>query len=87
MAGQPNRRDVLALGAAAVTLGLTGDHRAFADVRGGGPIPKRPFGKTGAMVSILGLGGFHLGRTANAAQATSIVHEAIDAGVTFFDRA
>jgi uncharacterized protein len=52
----------------------------------GGAIPRRPLGK-GIQVSILALGGSHLGDVHDAAEATRIVHEAIDGGVTFFDNA
>jgi aryl-alcohol dehydrogenase-like predicted oxidoreductase len=38
-------------------------------------------------VSILGLGGYHLGKPKTVAQAVRIVHEAIDAGVNFLDNA
>lgn len=45
----------------------------------------RAFGKTGAQVSILGLGGHHLGDLPSMAAAKELVHAAIDGGVTFFD--
>jgi len=48
-------------------------------------ILQRPFGKTGASVSILGLGGHHLGEAKDEKTAQRIVHSAIDGGVTFFD--
>ena len=50
-------------------------------------IPMRPLGRTGERVSILGLGGYHLGTLPNVAEAIRLVHEAIDAGVRFFDNA
>ena len=49
-------------------------------------IPVRSLGKTGAMVSALGVGGYHLGDVAQR-EAIRIVHAAIDAGVTFMDNA
>ncbi|HEV2073538.1 MAG TPA: aldo/keto reductase, partial [Thermomicrobiales bacterium] len=49
-------------------------------------IPTRPFGGTGDQVSILGLGGAHIGKPSED-EAIRIVHEAIDAGVTFLDNA
>jgi uncharacterized protein len=52
-----------------------------------GSIPLRPFGRTGETVSALGLGGFHLGEFSTEREATSIVHRAIDAGITFMDNA
>jgi len=51
----------------------------------GDGIPQRPLGKTGVKVSILGLGGHHLAEPKNVETAIRIVHEALDAGVTFFD--
>lgn len=50
-------------------------------------IPTRPFGRTGVDVSILGLGGYHLGNVGTQKEATGIVREAIDAGLTFMDNA
>jgi aryl-alcohol dehydrogenase-like predicted oxidoreductase len=50
-------------------------------------VPTRPLGHTGADVSIIGLGGYHLGLVDTQAEAIRIVHEAIDAGVTFMDNA
>ena len=51
------------------------------------PISRRALGKTGAEVSILGLGGWHLGAVRDENEAIAIVHEAIDAGINFFDDA
>src|SRR6478609_4900857 len=50
-------------------------------------IPRRPFGRHSQMVSALGLGGFHIGKAKTEAEATKLIHEAIDAGVTFLDNA
>jgi aryl-alcohol dehydrogenase-like predicted oxidoreductase len=50
-----------------------------------GAIPQRPLGRTGAKVSALGLGGHHLGDLKTVDDAIRLVHEAIDAGITFFD--
>jgi aryl-alcohol dehydrogenase-like predicted oxidoreductase len=52
-----------------------------------GEIPLRPLGATGAMVSALGLGGYHLGQIASEREAVRIAHAAIDAGITFMDNA
>ena len=54
------------------------DHRA-------GTIPQRPLGRTGIQVSALGLGGHHLGDLQTVEEAIRLVHEAVDAGITFFD--
>src|SRR6201997_5377751 len=50
-------------------------------------IPRRPLGKTGEQVSIIGLGGYHLGTVQSSDMAVRLVQEAVDAGVTFFDNA
>jgi uncharacterized protein len=52
-----------------------------------GAVPRRKLGSTGAEVSVLGLGGFHLGKADTLEEAKRIVSEAIDAGVNFFDNA
>ncbi len=49
-------------------------------------MPRRPLGKTGEQVSIMALGGAHLGKP-SASEATRIVHAAIDAGLDFMDNA
>ena len=51
-------------------------------------IPTRPLGKTGANVSIICLGGWHIGQPAiGDSEAERIMHAAVDEGVTFFDNA
>ena len=50
-------------------------------------IPRKPLGRTGEQVSIIGLGGYHLGTMGSLNDAVRLVQEAVDAGVTFFDNA
>jgi len=50
-------------------------------------VPKRPLGKTGAQVSALGIGGYHLGSTRDQNEANELVSRAMDAGINFFDNA
>jgi uncharacterized protein len=50
-------------------------------------IERRPFGPQGDLVSIIGIGGYHLGNVATVTEAVRIVHEAVDAGVNFLDNA
>lgn len=52
-----------------------------------GEVPRRAFGTTGEYVSAMGLGGYHLGLVGSEREAARIVHEAIDAGITFMDNA
>jgi len=60
------------------TLMVDQDHLA-------GAIPQRPLGRTGVKVSALGLGGHHLGDFKTVEEALQLVHEAVDAGITFYD--
>ena len=50
-------------------------------------VPRRALGKTGEQVSIIGLGGYHVGTVQSRELAVHLVQEAVDAGVTFFDNA
>ena len=88
--GELSRRDFVGnsvKGAAAVALAapiLTQPAHAQ-----GGGLPMRALGKTGADVSVLCLGGWHIGFAAqqDEAEAIRIMHAAIDEGMTFFDNA
>jgi predicted aldo/keto reductase-like oxidoreductase len=68
--------------AAGAALGLTG-----ADEAGARGLPTRPLGKTGEKVSILALGGWHIGSVKDEKEAIKIMHAALDNGLTFFDNA
>ena len=48
-------------------------------------VPHRPLGKTGALVSCLGVGGYHLGSIKEEKESTELVARALDAGINFFD--
>jgi len=50
-------------------------------------VPTRPFGRTGIPVSILALGGWHLGVPKTERESARLVHAAIDGGITFMDNA
>ncbi len=53
-----------------------------------GGIPIRPLGRTGVSVSILGLGGGHIGRAAIPQQeAVRLIQSGIDQGISFMDNA
>jgi uncharacterized protein len=98
----PGRREFLqwlamaALAGCGAATGRTETTAGAGSARGGrgrtparakGEIPRRKLGKTGVEVSALALGGHHLGRAPDEAAAVRLVHEAIDAGVTFMDNA
>jgi predicted aldo/keto reductase-like oxidoreductase len=49
-------------------------------------IPYRTLGRTGEKVSVLGIGGYHIGSSVvSADQATRVVRTALDSGVNFLD--
>ena len=48
-------------------------------------IPQRELGKTGVRVSILGIGGYHLGMAPSYGEAERIVRGALDGGIDFLD--
>ena len=50
-------------------------------------VPTRPFGSTGLQVSILALGGWHVGAQKTERLSTRLVQTAVDGGVTFMDNA
>ncbi len=70
-------------GAAALALGP--DLLAHATTASAAGIPTRPLGNTGVQVSILCLGGWHIGAVKDEREAIRMMHAAIDEGVTFFD--
>jgi aryl-alcohol dehydrogenase-like predicted oxidoreductase len=49
------------------------------------PLPARTLGRTGERVSIVGLGGYHMGTQGSADDSVRIVRAAIDGGMTFLD--
>jgi len=88
---QMNRRVLLGttLGGAAVLAGAAGDAAAAddpahpAETRKGDML-YRSFGKTGETVSVIGVGGSHIGK-APEDLATRMIRSAVDRGVTFMD--
>jgi aryl-alcohol dehydrogenase-like predicted oxidoreductase len=77
------RREFLQTGlAATAALGLADAATAGRTAAG---LPTRPLGRTGANVSVLCLGGWHIGAVKDKAEAVRIMHAAIDEGVNFFD--
>ncbi len=72
-------------GAAAGAAWSGGVARAGGDKLPEGKMPTRRLGRTGVDVSLVGLGGFHIGQAADEQTATRIIHAAIDHGVNFMD--
>jgi predicted aldo/keto reductase-like oxidoreductase len=81
-----NRREFLKAAAATLAMFGTGSPVLAAQEQGPAGLPVRPLGRTGEKVSIVGLGGWHIGSIPEN-EAVSIMHEAIDEGMTFFDNA
>ena len=50
-------------------------------------VPKRAMGSTGLQVSIIGMGGYHLGTAPTQAEVNEMVAKALDHGINFFDNA
>jgi uncharacterized protein len=50
-------------------------------------VPKRPMGSTGLQVSIIGMGGYHLGTASGQEEVNEMVAKAMDHGINFFDNA
>ncbi|MCU1282347.1 MAG: Ferredoxin [bacterium] len=86
------RREFLAQSAAASATLAAGGAAFAADPLplsnvGADRIPHKPFGSSGQTLSILGVGGFSLADAPSYDEAERIVHEAVDAGLNFFDNA
>ena len=58
---------------------------AGADKLPDGKMPTRTLGRTGVDVSLIGLGGFHIGMAPDEQTAMRIIRAAVDHGVTFMD--
>jgi aryl-alcohol dehydrogenase-like predicted oxidoreductase len=84
------RREFLKV-AAAVAVPLAGASPASTDRREApketvrGDMRYRRLGRTGEEVSVLGLGGHHIGRQKEEKESIAIIRAAIDGGVTFMD--
>jgi predicted aldo/keto reductase-like oxidoreductase len=83
MSNNFNRREFVKALLAGMAMGPT---LSSFQVNKAGMIPKRPLGKTGELISIYGYGGWDAGRPEEK-ESISMMHEAIEAGVTFFDNA
>ena len=48
-------------------------------------VPTRTLGRTGEKVSLVGLGGYHIGRGSAEQESIRIVRTALDSGINFLD--
>src|SRR5260370_27066604 len=82
------RRDFLKRAAVGATLAaLSEDVLAQTSPASATGLPTRVLGRPGQRVSILGLGGWHLGAFKDDADSIRLMHAALDEGITFFDNA
>lgn len=78
------RREFLTSAMASLVWGGFGARALANQESPSGGVPTRPLGRSGERVSIVGLGGYHIG-IPEQREAIAIMHEAIDEGMTFFD--
>jgi predicted aldo/keto reductase-like oxidoreductase len=69
---------------AAATSILTSLHDKLAHAADA-PIPMRTMGRSGEKISIVGLGGYHLGKQADEQESIRIIRAGMDAGINFLD--
>jgi uncharacterized protein len=78
------RRKFLELSAATVVSAGIGQPTRGVETRNG--IPYRALGRTGARVSVVGIGGYHLGKPElDAQESIRVVRMALDEGINFLD--
>jgi uncharacterized protein len=78
-----SRREFLGMTAASLLVAGSPNSAAEAYSRNG--IPYRTLGRTGEKVSLVGLGGYHLGRQSNPDESIRIIRTGIDEGINFLD--
>ncbi len=83
---QIERRAFLKSAMAALAAGGFGQQAMAVQSESKSGIPTRPLGRHEERIPIVGLGGYHIALPKEA-EAISIMHEAIDEGMTFFDNA
>ena len=67
----------------AIATFVTSLHQTLADTSG--TIPSRTLGRSGEKVSIVGLGGYHIGMQSDEQESIRIIRTALDAGINFLD--
>jgi aryl-alcohol dehydrogenase-like predicted oxidoreductase len=78
-----SRRGFLGFAAASIFLAHDGQPSARSESSNG--IPYRTLGRSGEKVSIIGLGGYHLGKQADPQESIRIIRTGLDEGVNFLD--
>jgi uncharacterized protein len=78
-----SRRGFLGFAAASIFLAGASKDVLRAESRNG--IPYRRLGHTGEKVSVVGLGGYHLGKQADPQESIRIIRNGLDEGINFLD--
>jgi uncharacterized protein len=78
-----SRREFLGMTAASLLIAGTLNGAAKEDSKNG--IPHRTLGRTGEKVSMVGLGGYHLGKQSDPDESIRIIRTGIDEGINFLD--
>lgn len=78
-----SRRKFIGMTAATFLVGNSLPAGATPDKKNG--IPYRTLGRTGESVSMVGIGGYHLGKQSDPQESIHIIRTAIDEGVNFLD--
>jgi len=85
---ETTRRDFLKQAAVGATLAALSEKvLAQTSPASATGLPTRVLGRTGQRVSILALGGWHIGSIKDDAESIRLMHAALDEGITFFDNA
>lgn len=82
-----SRRDFLSGLAGAASLGIASPLLAQNPPAPDVPLPRRKLGKTGLEVSMLSLGGWHMGADPDEKKAVALVRRAVELGINFLDNA
>jgi predicted aldo/keto reductase-like oxidoreductase len=69
----------------AASLVLAGRVNGVAEKESKNGIPYRALGRTGEKVSLIGLGGYHLGKQTDPEESIRIIRRGIDEGINFLD--
>jgi uncharacterized protein len=77
-----DRREFLKKATAAALATSVSDQLAHA---AGSAVPYRTLGRSGEKVSLVGLGGFHLGTQSDEQESIRIIRTALDSGINFLD--
>ena len=69
---------------AAATTIMTSVSKKFAHAADA-PIPRRTLGRSGEKVSMVGIGGYHIGMQSDEQESIQIIRTALDSGINFLD--